>query len=209
MESHQANQQFKAIKKWRARHQNSVQREGGFLLFSQKKLASLKAQLPGGEIKNGRDPATLQVTQRQLNWPNPSKEVTEFSVFCLIALWIPKCFTEELNKLPFKGILSSMWMISWDLLKSVAPSSREGAKNWDKCVVRSCLWMVWRSCFCLLVGYLVFSCTQSKSLLHGQLSASWMRSCLNTKDQRAEPALASFSKKILLLKPLVHHSTGL
>uniref|UniRef100_A0A8D2MZD1 DNA-directed RNA polymerase subunit n=1 Tax=Zonotrichia albicollis TaxID=44394 RepID=A0A8D2MZD1_ZONAL len=61
MESHQANQQFKAIKKWRARHQNSVQREGGFLLFSQKKLASLKAQLPGGEIKNGRDPATLQL----------------------------------------------------------------------------------------------------------------------------------------------------
>uniref|UniRef100_A0A8D2Q056 DNA-directed RNA polymerase subunit n=1 Tax=Zosterops lateralis melanops TaxID=1220523 RepID=A0A8D2Q056_ZOSLA len=61
MESHQANQQFKAIKKWRARHQNSVQREGGFLLFSQKKLASVKAQLPGGEIKNGRDPATLQL----------------------------------------------------------------------------------------------------------------------------------------------------
>lgn len=90
MESHQANQQFKAIKKWRARHQNSVQREGGFLLFSQKKLASLKAQLPGGEIKNGRDPATLQVTQQQVNWPNPSKEIAEFSIFFffLIALCI-------------------------------------------------------------------------------------------------------------------------
>ncbi|NXV42513.1 RPA1 polymerase, partial [Uria aalge] len=61
MESHQANQQFKAIKKWRARHQNSVQREGGFLFFSQKKMASVKAQIPGGEIKNGRDPATLQL----------------------------------------------------------------------------------------------------------------------------------------------------
>ncbi|NWR85762.1 RPA1 polymerase, partial [Furnarius figulus] len=61
MESHQANQQFKAIKKWRARHQKSVQREGGFLLFSQKKMASVKAQIPGGEIKNGRDPATLQL----------------------------------------------------------------------------------------------------------------------------------------------------
>ncbi|NWI66627.1 RPA1 polymerase, partial [Todus mexicanus] len=61
MESHQANQQFKAIKKWRARHQNSVQREGGFLIFSQKKMASVKAQIPGGEIKNGRDPATLQL----------------------------------------------------------------------------------------------------------------------------------------------------
>ncbi|NWQ66095.1 RPA1 polymerase, partial [Neopipo cinnamomea] len=61
MESHQANQQFKAIKKWRARHQSSVQREGGFLLFSQKKMASVKAQIPGGEIKNGRAPATLQL----------------------------------------------------------------------------------------------------------------------------------------------------
>ncbi|XP_054058635.1 DNA-directed RNA polymerase I subunit RPA1 isoform X1 [Rissa tridactyla] len=61
MESHQANEQFKAIKKWRARHQNSVQREGGFLMFSQKKMASVKAQIPGGEIKNGRDPATLQL----------------------------------------------------------------------------------------------------------------------------------------------------
>ncbi|NXT38325.1 RPA1 polymerase, partial [Pelecanoides urinatrix] len=61
MESHQANQQFKAIKKWRARRQNSVRREGGFLMFSQKKMASVKAQIPGGEIKNGRDPATLQL----------------------------------------------------------------------------------------------------------------------------------------------------
>ncbi|NXJ62661.1 RPA1 polymerase, partial [Rostratula benghalensis] len=61
MESHQANQQFKAIKKWRARHQNSVQRQGGFLMFSQKKMAGVKAQIPGGEIKNGRDPATLQL----------------------------------------------------------------------------------------------------------------------------------------------------
>ncbi|NWH47976.1 RPA1 polymerase, partial [Fregata magnificens] len=61
MESHHANQQFKAIKKWRARHQNSVQREGGFLMFSRKKMASVKAQIPGGEIKNGRDPATLQL----------------------------------------------------------------------------------------------------------------------------------------------------
>ncbi|NXJ01209.1 RPA1 polymerase, partial [Psophia crepitans] len=61
MESHQANQQFKAIKKWRARHQNSAQREGGFLTFSQKKMAIVKAQIPGGEIKNGRDPATLQL----------------------------------------------------------------------------------------------------------------------------------------------------
>ncbi|XP_054247488.1 DNA-directed RNA polymerase I subunit RPA1 [Indicator indicator] len=61
MEPHQANQQFKAIKKWQARHQNSVQRQGGFLTFSQKKLASVKAQIPGGEIRNGRDPATLQL----------------------------------------------------------------------------------------------------------------------------------------------------
>lgn len=53
-------------------------------------------------------------------------------------------------------------------------------------------------CFCLLVGYLAFySCTQSKSLLHGQLSASWMRAFLNIIDRRAEPALPSFSKNYL------------
>ncbi|NXI46308.1 RPA1 polymerase, partial [Galbula dea] len=61
MESHQAGQQFRAISKWRARHQNSVQREGSFLMFSQKKMASVKAQIAGGEIKHGRDPATLQL----------------------------------------------------------------------------------------------------------------------------------------------------
>ncbi|NXL86536.1 RPA1 polymerase, partial [Alectura lathami] len=61
MESHQANQHFKAIRKWQARHQSSVQREGGFLMFSQKKMASVKAQIAGGESKNGRDPATLQL----------------------------------------------------------------------------------------------------------------------------------------------------
>uniref|UniRef100_A0A8B9IUU5 DNA-directed RNA polymerase subunit n=1 Tax=Amazona collaria TaxID=241587 RepID=A0A8B9IUU5_9PSIT len=61
MESHQASQQFKAIKRWRAKHQNSMQREGGFLMFSQKKMAAVKAQIPGGETKNGRDAATLQL----------------------------------------------------------------------------------------------------------------------------------------------------
>ncbi|KAM8808325.1 DNA-directed RNA polymerase I subunit RPA1 [Eudromia elegans] len=61
MESHQANRQFKAIKKWRAKHQTSVLREGGFLLYSQKKMASVKAQIPAGDSKNGRDPATLQL----------------------------------------------------------------------------------------------------------------------------------------------------
>ncbi|OPJ70788.1 DNA-directed RNA polymerase I subunit RPA1 isoform A [Patagioenas fasciata monilis] len=61
MESHQAKQQFKAIKKWRTRHQNSVQREGGFLLFAQRKMPSVKAQTPEGEVKYGRDAATLQL----------------------------------------------------------------------------------------------------------------------------------------------------
>lgn len=36
-------------------------------MFSQKKMASVKAQMPAGESKNGRDPATLQVTWQQLN----------------------------------------------------------------------------------------------------------------------------------------------
>ncbi|NXU55669.1 RPA1 polymerase, partial [Turnix velox] len=61
MESHQATQQFRAIKKWRSRHQNSVRREGGFLIFCKKKMASVKALMSGGEMNNGRDPAALQL----------------------------------------------------------------------------------------------------------------------------------------------------
>jgi len=109
MESHQANQQFKAIRKWRARHQNSVQREGGFLMFSQKKMASVKAQIPGGEIKNGRDPATLQVT-KAVELSKPSKKVAEFSdFFFLMAFYVPKCFSVYLYKLPFEGIMCQLW----------------------------------------------------------------------------------------------------
>lgn len=60
-----------------------------------------------------------------------------------------------------------------------------------------------RGLFLFIGGFFFFfSCTQSKSPLHGQLSASWMRTCLNTKDQRAEPALPSFSKKYSCLSLL-------
>ncbi|XP_072860138.2 DNA-directed RNA polymerase I subunit RPA1 isoform X2 [Pogona vitticeps] len=61
MDPQQANTQFRSIKRWQVKHQESLRREGGFLLFSQKKLAGLKAQIPTGELKNGRDPATLQL----------------------------------------------------------------------------------------------------------------------------------------------------
>ncbi|KAJ7313382.1 hypothetical protein JRQ81_004697 [Phrynocephalus forsythii] len=61
MDPQQANVQFRSVKKWRVTHQQSLRIEGGFLLFSQKKLAALKAQIPAGELKNGRDPATLQL----------------------------------------------------------------------------------------------------------------------------------------------------
>ncbi|NXH11506.1 RPA1 polymerase, partial [Bucco capensis] len=63
LEAQQAQQQFRAIKKWQSKHQKSGQREGGFLLFCQKKMASVKAQSAGGETKNGRDPAALQLVK--------------------------------------------------------------------------------------------------------------------------------------------------
>uniref|UniRef100_K7FQF4 DNA-directed RNA polymerase n=1 Tax=Pelodiscus sinensis TaxID=13735 RepID=K7FQF4_PELSI len=61
IDSQQANQHFSAIKKWQAKHQVSLPREGAFLLYSQKKMARVREQTLGGEITNGRDPATLQL----------------------------------------------------------------------------------------------------------------------------------------------------
>lgn len=58
-----AHSHFKAIKKWKAKHEHSSARDGAFLLFSQKKLGKIKAEAEGqlGELANGRDCATLQV----------------------------------------------------------------------------------------------------------------------------------------------------
>uniref|UniRef100_A0A7M4DXU4 DNA-directed RNA polymerase n=1 Tax=Crocodylus porosus TaxID=8502 RepID=A0A7M4DXU4_CROPO len=61
MDPHQASQQFRAIKKWQAKHQGSLAREGAFLLFTRKKMASLREQISEGETKNGRSPATQQL----------------------------------------------------------------------------------------------------------------------------------------------------
>ncbi|XP_060138282.1 DNA-directed RNA polymerase I subunit RPA1 [Zootoca vivipara] len=61
MDPQQANNQFRSIKRWQIKHQPSLRREGGFLLFSQEKLADVKAQILPGELVNGRDPATLQL----------------------------------------------------------------------------------------------------------------------------------------------------
>ncbi|XP_062988010.1 DNA-directed RNA polymerase I subunit RPA1 [Elgaria multicarinata webbii] len=62
MDPQQANAQFRSIKRWQVKHQQPLmRREGGFLLFSQKKMAGIRAQIPTGELVNGRDPATLQL----------------------------------------------------------------------------------------------------------------------------------------------------
>ncbi|KAF7239017.1 DNA-directed RNA polymerase I subunit RPA1, partial [Varanus komodoensis] len=62
MDHQQANTQFGLIKRWQVKHQQPLmRREGGFLLFSQKKMAGIKAQIATGELVNGRDPATLQL----------------------------------------------------------------------------------------------------------------------------------------------------
>ncbi|XP_042331247.1 DNA-directed RNA polymerase I subunit RPA1 [Sceloporus undulatus] len=61
MDPEQANVQFRAIKKWQAKNQLPLRRKGGFLQFCQKKLAGIRAQIPTGELVNGRDPTTLQL----------------------------------------------------------------------------------------------------------------------------------------------------
>lgn len=61
METGAAFSHFKAIKKWKAKHERVSPRDGAFLLYSQKKLSKLKSQVENQTLANGREPATLQV----------------------------------------------------------------------------------------------------------------------------------------------------
>lgn len=68
MNPQQASKQFKLIKRWQAKHQQSLRRKGGFLLFSQEMLAYIKAEMSTGESSvNGRDPAALKVIPQLIN----------------------------------------------------------------------------------------------------------------------------------------------
>lgn len=55
---------FKAIKRWKAKHERVSPRDGAFLLYSQKKLSKLKSQIEDQTLANGREPATLQVLKQ-------------------------------------------------------------------------------------------------------------------------------------------------
>lgn len=63
MDPQTSNNHFNAIKKWKSKREHVSPRDGAFLLYSQKKLAKLKAQSMSQELSNGRDGATLQVTE--------------------------------------------------------------------------------------------------------------------------------------------------
>uniref|UniRef100_A0A9J7XX12 DNA-directed RNA polymerase n=1 Tax=Cyprinus carpio carpio TaxID=630221 RepID=A0A9J7XX12_CYPCA len=56
---------FKAIKRWKAKHERVSPRDGAFLLYSQKKLSKLKSQIEDQTLANGRETATLQLLE---NW---------------------------------------------------------------------------------------------------------------------------------------------
>lgn len=61
MEPEVAHKHFKAIKKWKAKQKSPSPRNGAFLLYSEKKMASIKKlNLPEGLV-SGRDPASQQV----------------------------------------------------------------------------------------------------------------------------------------------------
>ncbi|XP_062332122.1 DNA-directed RNA polymerase I subunit RPA1 [Osmerus eperlanus] len=59
-----AAQHFSSVQRWRSKREEPGPRQGAFLLFSQKKLAKLKAQLQGSSLTNGRGNATLQLVDR-------------------------------------------------------------------------------------------------------------------------------------------------
>nr|XP_003222392.1 PREDICTED: DNA-directed RNA polymerase I subunit RPA1 [Anolis carolinensis] len=61
MDPEQANGHFRCIKRWQAKHQMPLRREGGFLHFYRKKSAGIRSQIPTGNHVYGRDPATLQL----------------------------------------------------------------------------------------------------------------------------------------------------
>ncbi|MGH0173736.1 UNVERIFIED_CONTAM: hypothetical protein FKN15_066387 [Acipenser sinensis] len=63
MEPEVARKHFKAIKKWKAKQESPSPRNGAFLLYSEKKMASIKKlNLPEGLV-SGRDPASQQLLE--------------------------------------------------------------------------------------------------------------------------------------------------
>ncbi|XP_054850998.1 DNA-directed RNA polymerase I subunit RPA1 [Eublepharis macularius] len=60
MDPRHAKEQFRSIKRWQVKHQQTL-RKGAFLLFCQKKMASVMAQIPTGELENSRETKTLQL----------------------------------------------------------------------------------------------------------------------------------------------------
>lgn len=71
-----------------------------------------------------------------------------------------------------------------------------------------CLWMVSGDCFCLFSDVLFefFSWPQNRSLLDGQIPASWVKACLNTKIKSKLPrVLGKYSCLSLLdIRALIH-----
>ncbi|KAG1935581.1 DNA-directed RNA polymerase I subunit RPA1 [Pimephales promelas] len=64
MDPQEAVNHFKAIKRWKAKHERVSPRDGGFLLFSQKKMSKLKSQLEVQDLANGREAASGQLVER-------------------------------------------------------------------------------------------------------------------------------------------------
>ncbi|MBN3323709.1 RPA1 polymerase, partial [Atractosteus spatula] len=71
MDSEASSKHFRAIQKWKTKHENSSPRQGAFLLFSQKKLAKLQAHCEQGSLVNSRTLATQQLMER---WYSLDKE---------------------------------------------------------------------------------------------------------------------------------------
>uniref|UniRef100_A0A8D0GJX2 DNA-directed RNA polymerase subunit n=1 Tax=Sphenodon punctatus TaxID=8508 RepID=A0A8D0GJX2_SPHPU len=108
MDPRQATDQFRAIEKWRAKHPVSVPREGGFLLYSQKKLARLRERIPEGEVRNGRDPATQQLMTMWYELDERSRnKYLKRAVKCpdpCLAVWRPDLYFASVSETFENGV---------------------------------------------------------------------------------------------------------
>lgn len=64
LDSQTASKHFAALQRWKAKRETSNPRRGAFLLYSQKKLAKLKAASTGEETSSNRHPAVLKLMEQ-------------------------------------------------------------------------------------------------------------------------------------------------
>ncbi|XP_041931278.1 DNA-directed RNA polymerase I subunit RPA1 [Alosa sapidissima] len=139
-----ANHQ-KAIRKWRAKREHVSPREGAFLLFSQKKLAKMKAQAANAAMTNGREMATLQLVERWagLDEPNRMKYLKKTS------RCPDPCLAVHRPDISFGSVSETFESIVESYLSKLENSpNRNDTKDLDADRLRDLLQMKWQRALC-------------------------------------------------------------